>query len=321
MLFYSIARTFSFRRIVNYTHSVVNYFLLKIKVLPKFKNRPITITLELSSICNLACPECPVGMGKVKRDNQFMDFEMAKTIIDTHYKSAMVAILYFQGEPFLNPRWFDIISYAHTKRLYTLISTNAQSLSYHDCERIIESGLDLLIISADGADQTTYEKYRVGGNFSKITEALINLRTLKESRRSKTPNIVYQTLLSKHTEFDTKKIKQNALKWGTDKVVFKTMQIYDQSEENLAKWQPKTKAYQRTTQFSNNDGRIVCWRALTNAVYTADGTLVPCCFDKLAEYPFGTIANNTWESDRRKTFLQNLSNRNIYPDICKNCNY
>jgi len=318
MMFFSIIRTFSFKRVVNSVFSTVNFFLLKIKVLPKLKNQPITITLELSSVCNLACPECPTGMGKVKRDNQFMDFEMAKTIIDTHSKSAMVVILYFQGEPFLNPSWFDIISYAHKKRLYTLISTNAQSLSYHDCEKIIESGLDQLIISADGAEQTIYEKYRVGGDFSKVTETLKNLRVLKESRNSKTPKIIYQTLLSIHTEFDTKRIKRNALKWGADKVVFKTMQIYDQSEENLAKWLPKTKAYRRVNK--TND-RIACWRALTNAVYTSDGTLVPCCFDKLAKYPFGTNTDNAWGSKKRKTFLQNLSNGDIYPEICKNCSY
>ncbi len=320
-MFFSIVRTFSFKRIINFAYSIINYFFLKVKVLPNPNNQPITITLELSSICDLACPECPTGMGKVKRDSQFMSFEMAKTIIDAHSKSTMVAILYFQGEPFLNPHWFDIISYAHTKRLYTLISTNAQSISLHDCEKIIESGLDQLIISADGAEQAVYEQYRVGGNFSKITDTLINLKTLKESKRSKTPKVIYQTLLSKHTEFNTKNIKQSALKWGANKVVFKTMQIYDQSKENLAKWQPKTKAYRRVNKINKNDSRIICWRALTNAVYTTDGALVPCCFDKLAEHTFGTIAKNAWGSERRKTFLKKLSNGKIYPVICKNCNY
>lgn len=99
------------------------------------------------------------------------------------------------------------------------------------------------------------------------------------------------------------------------------MQIYDQSKENLAKWQPKTKAYRRVNKINKNDSRIICWRALTNAVYTTDGALVPCCFDKLAEHTFGTIAKNAWGSERRKTFLKKLSNGKIYPVICKNCNY
>ena len=79
-MFFSIVRTFSFKRIINFAYSIINYFFLKVKVLPNPNNQPITITLELSSICDLACPECPTGMGKVKRDSQFMSLKWQKLL-------------------------------------------------------------------------------------------------------------------------------------------------------------------------------------------------------------------------------------------------
>ncbi len=317
----SVLRTISTKRVFNVICSVVNYFLLKLKTSLRFNNHPITITLELSSVCNLACPECPVGLGIVKRENCFMGFEMAKKIIDTHYKKAMVAILYFQGEPFQNPQWYEIISYAHKKRLFTIVSTNAQTTNYKVCEKIIDCGLDRLIISADGVDQATYEKYRIGGDFSKIENTVRDLCLLKKSKKSRTPKIVYQTLLSKFTEYQTKEIKQHALLCGADKVEFKTMQIYDHSSKNLAKWLPQNSKYQRKNLRvkSYQNKSKVCWRALTNAVYTADGYLVPCCFDKLAEFSFGSIDNSPWESNKRILFLKNLSKGLVSPPICDNC--
>ena len=100
MMFFSIVRTFSFKRIINFAYSIINYFFLKVKVLPNPNNQPITITLELSSICDLACPACPTGMGKVKRDSQFMSFEMAKTIIDAHSQKHYGCYFIFSGRTF-----------------------------------------------------------------------------------------------------------------------------------------------------------------------------------------------------------------------------
>lgn len=40
--------------------------------------------------------------------------------------------------------------------------------------KTIESGLHRLIISIDGATQESYEKYRIGGNLSKVIEGAKN---------------------------------------------------------------------------------------------------------------------------------------------------
>lgn len=309
-------------RLLNLLSAVCNYLFLKIKQSHRPTNNPITITLELSSVCNLACPECPVGMGKVKRDNKFLDLDLAKSIIDRHYRHAIVAIMYFQGEPMLNPSWSEIVQYARKKNLYTIMSTNAQLLDAINCKRVINSGLNRIILSAEGIDQSVYEQYRIGGSFLSVVEGLKKLSIVKREAGTNGFEIVYQTLLTKYTENHLHYIRRKALSWGADRVEFKTIQIYNQSQNNIDKWLPTRVQYQRKNLrkgYRYKVRSIVCWRLLTNAVYTADGVLLPCCFDKLGEYPFGLELNKAWHSNARMVFINRLRKGRDNPDICRNC--
>ncbi len=364
---FSIWKSISFRRLANLCFSFVHSLFLKAGIPVWFRNKPVTITLEISSVCNLKCPECPSGKGLVRRQNPFMSLDMAKEIIDNHADRALVAILYFQGEPLLNPQWFDIVNYASQKGLFTILSTNGQLLNYANCQKMVHSGLNRLVVSADGIDQAVYDKYRVGGKLDKIVYGLACLRALKQGkerkdhakghtersrsmtsdispcfnsaqhdmlndhkcslcdvevnilRKQKLPRVVFQTLLTKDTENQRKEIKQQARYWFADKVEFKTMQVYDQSEENLAKWLPSKKRFRRKNTAQRKRKKIVCWRALTNAVYTSDGHLVPCCFDKLAAFSFGHLAEFAWGSERRRNFVTHLARGKVSPAICQNC--
>ena len=69
--------------------------------------------------------------------------------IDQLYKDLLYLVFYFQGEPYLNPSFLDMVKYASSKKIYTATSTNAHYLTDANSKRTIESGLDRLIISID----------------------------------------------------------------------------------------------------------------------------------------------------------------------------
>src|SRR5215467_6764280 len=73
--------------------------------------------------------------------------------IDQLSKDLLYLVFYFQGEPYLNPGFLDMVSYASSKKIYTATSTNAHYLNDANARRTMESGLDRLIISIDGATQ------------------------------------------------------------------------------------------------------------------------------------------------------------------------
>jgi len=71
-------------------------------------------------------------------------------------QNLLYLIFYFQGEPYINPKFLDMVKYAHDKGIYTITSTNGHFLNKANAKKTIESGLDRMIISVDGTTQETY---------------------------------------------------------------------------------------------------------------------------------------------------------------------
>ena len=95
------------------------------------------------------------------------------------------------GEPFLREDIFEIIKYAHSCNLKTLISTNGTLLDNPGIiDKIIDSGLDDLVVSFDGACEDTFRKIRGQGVFDKILTNLGLLNSAKKDKKSSLPNIV-----------------------------------------------------------------------------------------------------------------------------------
>src|SRR4029453_4749693 len=98
-----------------------------------------------------------------------------KQTIDDIYKELLYLIFYFQGEPFLNTQFLEMVKYAHSKAIYTATSTNAHYLTDEKARLTVESGLDRLIISIDGTTQDVYQQYRIGGRLDKVIEGTKNI--------------------------------------------------------------------------------------------------------------------------------------------------
>src|SRR4051812_31146481 len=131
---------------------------------------PISITFEPTTSCNLRCPECPSGKREFTRPTGMLQTDFFRTTIDELHKEISYLVFYFQGEPFLNPQFLEMVNYASSKKIYTATSTNAHYLNDENARKTVESGLDRLIISIDGTTQETYEQYRIGGELAKVIE-------------------------------------------------------------------------------------------------------------------------------------------------------
>lgn len=283
-----------------------------------YKAIPFSLSLELSSICNLNCPQCLTGMGLIKRTDSFLSLEKSRIIIDQFKTFGTVLNLYFQGESLINPEFFDIAMYAKSKKLYTILSTNAAFIDSVNVDMLINSGVNRIIVSVDGATNKSYEKYRKGGDVDKVWKAL---SLLVEARGNNIfPQIIVQTVVSKVNENELNKIRSLSLKIGVDKVVFKSMQIYS----DLDTWKPLNKKFQRKSNIPNNNFQKGCFRALSGVVINSDGKVVPCCFDKLTEFSFGNISTgfkNVVYSEKRNIFLNKLYKKGTLFSICKTCPY
>ena len=95
--------------------------------------------------------------------------------IDDITPELLYLIFYFQGEPYLNPHFLEMVQYANKKGIYTATSSNAHYLTDENARKTVESGLDRLIISIDGTTQDVYQQYRVGGKLNKVIEGARNI--------------------------------------------------------------------------------------------------------------------------------------------------
>lgn len=305
-----------------------SYYLSLIRKKPVQWGLPVSISFEPTTSCNLRCPECPSGLRAFTRPTGMLQKDFFRQTIDEIHKELLYLIFYFQGEPYLNPSFLEMVKYASDKKIYTATSTNAHYLTDENARRTVESGLDRLIISIDGTTQETYKQYRVGGNLDKVIEGAKNIVKWKKELNSKTPFVFFQFLVVKHNEHQIEEIKQLAKEIGVDEVRFKTAQVYDY-ENDPNQLIPSISKYSRYTK--NSDGTYAaknklanrCWKLWHSNVITWDGLVVPCCFDKDAMHRLGNLKNESfkaiWHNPNYKQFRSEImqSRKNI--DICSNC--
>jgi radical SAM protein with 4Fe4S-binding SPASM domain len=220
-----------------------------------------------------------------------------------------------------------MVGYAHHKKIYTATSTNAHYLSEDLARKTVECGLDRIIISMDGTDQETYEKYRVGGSLEKAIEGIVNLENWKKKLKSKTPYTILQFIVFSTNEHQVEEVKALAKKLGVDKLELKSAQVYDYEEGNP--FIPDNEKYSRYKKISENKFAINnplynhCFRMWRGCVITWDGLVVPCCFDKDAEHRLGDLKKNTfqeiWRGKAYDEYRKKLFTSRKDIDICRNC--
>jgi len=315
-------------RLLNGIKVLTSFYVSRITGKPIQWGLPVSISFEPTTSCNLRCPECPSGLRAFSRPTGMLEKDFFKETIDDIHRHLLYLIFYFQGEPYLNPAFLDMVKYASSKKIYTATSTNAHYLNDDNAKKTVESGLDRLIISIDGTTQDTYKQYRVGGQLDKVLEGAKNIIKWRKELNSKTPFVFFQFLVVKHNEHQIEEIKKMAKEIGVDEVRFKTAQVYDYKKDPN-QLIPTIDKYSRYKKNADNNyvpkNKLAnrCWKLWHANVITWDGLVVPCCFDKDATHQLGNLKNesfkNIWYNSNYKQFRAELmkSRKNI--DICANC--
>ena len=321
------ASKLSFRRVWNAMKVVSSFYISKWSKKPVQWGIPISITFEPTTSCNLRCPECPSGKREFTRPTGMLQNDFFKKTIDEIYREISYLIFYFQGEPFLNPKFLEMVRYASSKNIYTATSTNAHYLNDEVARKTVESGLSRLIISIDGTTQETYEQYRIGGDLKKVIEGAENIVKWKKELKSRTPHVIFQFLVVKPNEHQINDVEVLAKKIGVDEVRFKTAQMYDYVNGN--KLIPTIEKYSRYQKQSDgtyaikNEMENHCWRLWHSTVITWDGLVVPCCFDKDAQHQLGDLKTTSfkqlWKGPVYNNFRASVLSSRSEIDICKNC--
>ena len=294
---------------------------------PRIQGLPVTISFEPTTACNLRCPECPSGLRSFTRPTGNLKADLFQRVIDELAPDLWGLTFYFQGEPYINPGFLDMVAHARQQGIYTATSTNAHFLDEEKAEATVRSGLSRLIISLDGTTQDTYSQYRREGHLDQVIAGTERIVKWKRKLRSRTPHVVFQFLVVRPNEHQVPEARQLARRLGVDALWLKTAQIYDPRDDHpLIPTQDKYSRYRRNAngvwEVKNAlDDR--CWKMWHSCVITWDGRVVPCCFDKDAHHVLGDLRTQTfrevWHSEAYTEFRRTLLTARSSIEMCRNC--
>ena len=318
--YFTIPRAFNVLKVIG------SFVVSRIVRKPVVWGMPISYSIEPTNHCNLKCPECPSGLGALTRPLGLLSVDDFKNIVNQIKGTGFYVQLYFQGEPYINKNLPEMIKFAQNKNIYVSISTNGHYINEKTVGNIIENAPDKLIFSVDGLDEESYQNYRVGGSFKKADEGLRLLIRKRDQLKKKKPFVEFQFIVMKQNEHMLDEVIKYGKDTGVDKVVFKTMQV--SSYESALLFLPSNKKYRRYV-VSNGEVKIKnklkdhCFALWRTSVITWDGKVVPCCFDKDANFGLGELKDNSmkdiWISKPYQDFRQGVLNNRKGLGMCTNC--
>lgn len=127
------------------------------------------VTIELTSVCNLACPLCPTGTGILSREHKFIPLPMLERIVELTSPFAEGFVLNMFGEPTLHPDFAEAMRMTCHRPAWLSTNLNhgeerARELARWDHLRVV--------CSVDTVKPEEYSVYRIGGDWDRMVRNL-----------------------------------------------------------------------------------------------------------------------------------------------------
>lgn len=232
---------------------------------------PSHIGIELTNHCNLECIMCP--QPRMTRDQGLMSEELFKKIIDEVKGKSEFIYLYGMGESLLHPGFFKLTDYAVKSGLATSLSTNLTLLNEERSRKLLESGIDFIVLAFDGGSKDTYEAIRLGGEFEKSLAQVKKFLQLKNEFNAKCV-VDLQFILMDDNKHEVTRIKDLFTKEEQSAVnTFRIKPVFDSPSINTKKINHEHPCY-------------FLWSTMT---INWDGRVALCCMDYDSEVVVGDV--------------------------------
>jgi radical SAM protein with 4Fe4S-binding SPASM domain len=220
---------------------------------------PAYVQIEPVGQCNLRCQMCAIQFrqdGPPYGPPAFMRFETFTRTVDGLEGALRELHLQGLGEPMMHPQFFDMVAYTTGKGIRVTTNSNLTLLNARRAARCVESGLDCIHVSLDGATAGTYERIRVRAHFDRVLRNLELLLETKRRHASATPHLRLVMVVMRQNLHELPEIVRLAHRW-TFESVFVQHLCHDFGEETLpARYRPMRDFVQEQTLLEEDPDRI-----------------------------------------------------------------
>lgn len=302
------------------------------------RGKPYYYFVDPCNVCNLRCPLCPTGNGDIERSRGMLKYKDYQVILDKIAPYAVEISLHNWGEPLLNKEIFDIIRATSHRGIATNMSSNLSIEKDNLGERLVESGLEYLIVSLDGVTQDVYEQYRARGNIDLVFQNMRSIMEAKKRLKSKTPKIEWQFLVFKHNEHQIEQARAMAEEFGVDRFRLRSpgfplgdYKLVSKAEQEAAedKWMPTDPSYwDLHPGILRKEGYLwdePCYYLYRSMTVNPGGGIAACCIVYKERQDFGNLVHDDletiWNNDKyqrsRSLFGKNPADR--AGTVCDGC--
>jgi radical SAM protein with 4Fe4S-binding SPASM domain len=270
---------------------------------------PVEYIVETTAKCNLYCPMCPrESHPQPKAD---MTGEIFDRLVRQSGDTAEHMMLIGLGEPFMDPHILERIELCHRHSISSLLSTNGTFLDEKLAGRVLDSPLEQLTLSFDGARKETFEFYRKGAKFEKVRDNFVRFARMKHERRSKLQVVIQMVKMDGNaSEVDDFIAFWSAVP-GIDQIRIKA------DETNLMR---------PDAGHAAAEWKHPCHYLWRGPMYVKqNGDVYPCCQSYMLDgAPLGNLATQPlfeiWNSDAMRDMRsKHVSGRGGEVDICSRC--
>lgn len=295
---------------------------------------PSYVQIEPTTKCNLKCKIC-IRSRLEPRVSDDMQLDLFKSIIDQLRRPlyATQAInMTGLGEPFMNPNIISMVRYAKSKGLSVMMDTNLTKVDDEILKDVIDSRLDTLVVSFDGACKETFESIRVGAVFEKVIENTKLLLELKKKLNVKKPAIVLNSTIREENVHEIPEMIKAAEDLGVNGIVFMKQAVPGEKyrESKLFDAMPEkifSSTKVKVTGCLDHLKSKCC--APRTCYITFDGKVLPCYpiyelipREEYVHYQMGDLAKQSfreiWFSERYKRFRTQIIDGASMP-FCESC--
>ncbi len=282
----------------------------------KFKK----IYIEISNICNLQCSFCPV----VERDKKIMSAKDFECVVNKTQTYGETFTLHLMGEPLAHPECHQILSIAHENNLPIEITTNGLFLDQYSEDIINYKNIRQINFSLHSFHDNFPDRSIIpylqnillfcDEVFARRPELYINLRlwTLGEDQSL----LDFNREVMSYVENYYKKILNESVDVTFKKSKKILQRLYFHFDSRFTWPNPHHPPL-------GNQGH--CHGGSSQIAIHANGTVVPCCLDKEALIPLGSIFDSTMDeilqSKRYQSLVDGFSRGLAVEDLCQRCTF
>lgn len=282
--------------------------------------KPVDISLELASACNMRCEYCYHSDQKnLPFKKGFMDKAIAKNIISEAAQLGVHSLKFnYRGEGTLNPHYREITEFAKQFASGGTFIDRLANSNFKIPPRVREdkfhglAALTKVKVSYDSFIKDVFETQRAGGDHDLTTENIDLFYNHPARIKSETELVIQAVRTNQNKDED---IYHNTKKrWPEAEVSIRDM-VAGRVDKDVSEFENKKRDYTE---------RQPCKQAFVRIIFTHEGKALPCCpaikEDLVIGDAYESSVKEIFNGAKAKELREGLKSGVAFKfDPCKNC--